>query len=426
MDPTKSGATPKASSDDEQSKREAAATGDSAATKRTTERAERAATRASSKLQPPSTKAGAGAPKAATSIGHASRGQTTVTQPSAAESPELAAGVGDHGNAPTPASDESANDDARHGDAGKVMQETGIAHASVTGAASAGTATTLAQPAALSELTPVAFEHMLRRIVQDMLEPMQQDMTRMVSTNQLPTLVKPLIQDSLNPVKLEMVTMDNFTATVEPIRKQAQQTVEKQAEMLEAEDRIRSDHDTLSRRYTKGSADFQQRLEQAAGKIQDFHKKVEDIKHELAATARWQEQMQQDMQAYQKRLENHASAKKVAAVATSLEGLTTSMKTYQSATDTRLDSAQKEVATLVEDARLRTVEYQSFTENVLHQLKEYEQQEANQALVQDLLELSEIVTDMQLTLDAQQHEWQAGISGALQLWLNAVEAGEEE
>ena len=87
-----------------------------------------------------------------------------------------AVNAGDKGDAPTPAdsmtSGESANDDAGHGDAGEVMQETGIAHASVTGAASAGTGTTLAQPSALSELTPVAFEQMLRRIVQDMMETM--------------------------------------------------------------------------------------------------------------------------------------------------------------------------------------------------------------------------------------------------------------
>lgn len=116
-----------------------------------------------------------------------------------------------------------------------------------------GTAT-LAQPAALSELTLVVFEQMLRRIVQDIMEPMQHDMTRMVSTNQLPTPVKPMIQESSNPVKLEMVTTENFTVNVEPIRKQAQQTVENKVELLDADDEMRRDHDALSRCYAKGAA----------------------------------------------------------------------------------------------------------------------------------------------------------------------------
>ena len=286
-----------------------------------------------------------------------------------------------------------------------------------------GTAT-LAQPAALSELTLVAFEQMLRRIVQDIMEPMQHDMTRMVSTNQLPTPVKRMIQESSNPVKLEMVTTENFTVNVEPIRKQAQQTVENKVELLDADDEMRRDHDALSRCYAKGAADFQKQIEHVTGKVQEFNRKVDDIKHELTATAKWQDQMQQDMQSYKKRLETHASAKKMATIADGLDGLTTSMRAYRSATDARLESAQKEVAGLVENAMLRTVECQSFTENVIHKLKAYEQQDATQAFAQELLELSEIVTDMQLTLDAQQYGWQASISGALQQWLDAVEADE--
>ena len=231
---------------------------------------------------------------------------------------------------------------------------------------------------------------MLRRIVQDMMEPLQQDMTRKVSTNQLPTLVKPLIQESLQPVKLEMVSMENFTATVEPIRKQAQQTIEKHAELLDADDRVRSDHDALSRRYTKGSADFQKQLETAASKIQEFNRKVEDIKRELTATAKWQDQMQQDVQAYKKRLETHASANKMTTIAEGVDGLTTSMRAYQSADDARLERAQKEVACLIENARLRTVEYQSFTENVIHKLKAYEQQDATQRSHQNSMNCLEL------------------------------------
>ena len=133
---------------------------------------------------------------------------------------------------------------------------------------------TLAQQTALSKLTPpmtlVAFEQMLRRVIQDIFEP---------------------------------------------IRKQAKQTVERQDELLDADDKMRSDNDALSRRYTKGSADFQKQLETAASKIQEFNRKVEDIKRELTARAKWQDQMQQDMQSYKKRLENHASAKNMTTIA---------------------------------------------------------------------------------------------------------------
>ena len=42
-----------------------------------------------------------------------------------------------------------------------------------------------------------------------------------------------MIQESLQPVKLEMVTTEYFTANVEHIRKQAQKTVEKQEESID-------------------------------------------------------------------------------------------------------------------------------------------------------------------------------------------------
>ena len=68
-------------------------------------------------------------------------------------------------------------------------------------------APTLAQPTALSERTPamtlVAFEQMLRRVLQDI---------------------------------------------VEPNRKQAKQTVERQDELLDADHKMRSDNDALSLR----------------------------------------------------------------------------------------------------------------------------------------------------------------------------------
>ena len=62
-----------------------------------------------------------------------------------------AANAGDKGDAPTPAagmtSGERINDDAGHGNAGEVMQATGIAHASVTGAGSSDTGQIHPRPA---------------------------------------------------------------------------------------------------------------------------------------------------------------------------------------------------------------------------------------------------------------------------------------
>jgi hypothetical protein len=57
--------------------------------------------------------------------------------------------------------------------------------------------TVLVRFRAQSDLTPASFEQMLRRIVQDLMESLEQDKTRLVPTNQLPTLIPSLIQESL-------------------------------------------------------------------------------------------------------------------------------------------------------------------------------------------------------------------------------------
>jgi hypothetical protein len=67
------------------------------------------------------------------------------------------------------------------------------------------------------------------------------------------------------------------------------------------------------------------------------------------------------------------------------------------------------------------------SEIFFQQLQAYEQHGATQTVAQGLLELSEVVCDMQLALEAlEQHEWHADISRALQPWLDIFEAGEDK
>ena len=84
------------------------------------------------------------------------------------------------------------------------------------------------------------------------------------------------------------------------------------------------------------------------------------------------DQIQQDMIVYKKRLDNNEPTKRVDTPTEGLEIRTSRSKTYHSSTDTRLESVLQEETGVVEDATLLTVEYKSFTENVLQHLKVYE------------------------------------------------------